>query len=300
MPSSVSSVMSTMSTQAVCYSWKGRCETHWQGQHLARTIMMSSAMSSVMSMMSIWHPVVDALALHERQFHVHGDVCVSKAILCLPGSTSNDFIYLPTDRAGLGYKSLVPTYAQVAAETLITSLNDKESLGALIRSLRDHHLKALPAKERREGACLGTPLDKWRTHRSAAMCLRQSAWLTAYGMLLDQPTASADICSIDTATNIKEAVEDGIRRCGIRTTTEQVHELVLKPLWRLGIHNLGQLCLQSPQTPTQESTQKLPLRPDSDPAIPRETHAAPDPNSASIRNLHHDTTVNPAYQMMSW
>ena len=163
----------------------------------------------------------------------------------------------------------------------MTSRNDKGSLGSLIRSLRDRHLKALPAKERKAGASLGTPLDKWRTHCSAAMCLRQAAWLTAYGMLLDQPTTSAD-----TATNIKETVEDGSRRCGIRTTTEQVHELVLKPLWRLGIHNLGQLCVQSPQTPTQESTQKLPLQPDPDPAIPRETHAALTQTQLSFGTYH--------------
>ena len=174
---------------------------------------------------------------------------IIKAILSLPGSTSNDFIFLPIDHAGLGYKSLVPTYAQTAAEALITSLNDKGSLGALTRSLRDRQLKALPAAERRDGASLGAPLDKWRTHRSTAVCLRQAAWLAAYGMLLDQPDANGR--GVYAAMDIKEAVEDGIRQHGITATTEQAHELVLRPLWRLGIHTLNQLCVRGPvQTQT--------------------------------------------------
>ena len=177
---------------------------------------------------------------------------IIKAILGLPGSTSNDFIYLPTSHAGLGYKSLAPTYAQVAAESLVTSLNDKGSLGALTRSLRDRHLKALPAEERSAGASLRSPRKKWRTHRSAAMCLRQAAWLSEYGMLLDQPSNSGGRAY--SAPDIKEVIEDGVRRCGTTATTEQVHDMVLKPLWRLAIHTLEQLCVQTPQTSAQTPT----------------------------------------------
>ena len=48
-------------------------------------------------------------ALHAR---------IIKAIRLLPRSISTAFVFLPTDHAGLGHKSMKPTYAQVAAESM--------------------------------------------------------------------------------------------------------------------------------------------------------------------------------------
>ena len=62
-------------------------------------------------------------------------------------------------------------------------------------------------------------------------------------MRLGQPDSATR--SDPASADIKETVEDSIRQRGIRASTEQVHELVLRPLWKLGIYTLNQLSTQS-------------------------------------------------------
>jgi hypothetical protein len=56
---------------------------------------------------------------------------VIKAILGLPKSTSTDLLFLPTDKLGLQFRSLIPAYVEVAAQSLVTSMEDKGRLGTL-------------------------------------------------------------------------------------------------------------------------------------------------------------------------
>ena len=81
-----------------------------------------------------------------------------KAPLSLPASTSTGVVYLPHSKHGLGFKSLVPTYVQTAAETLVDCLNDKGALGVLTRALRNRYVKGLAA-----GARARQPPHRWPT-----------------------------------------------------------------------------------------------------------------------------------------
>ncbi len=66
-------------------------------------------------------------------------------------------------------KSIVPAYAQTAAESLVLCLEDKGNLGALTHALTTQHL--LSRKCRGETPSLAKPRESWLSHMPAAMSL---------------------------------------------------------------------------------------------------------------------------------
>ena len=107
---------------------------------------------------------------------------ILRAILKLPLSTATDMLFLPADKLGLQYRSLLPTYVLVAAQSLATRQEDKGRLGTLARALSAGHIAAVTPKRGTLRPTLAKPLTCWIHSRPRALCLRRAAWIHEYGI----------------------------------------------------------------------------------------------------------------------
>jgi len=122
----------------------------------------------------------------ERQLHILDLIRgrVIKKILRLPSTMSTAVLYLPDNKLGFKMESIVPAHAQMAAESLIHSLEDKGKLGTLTRALTVKHLQT--RRRAGETPSLMKPRETWLTRMPAAMSLRKAAWVKLT-MQVDMP-----------------------------------------------------------------------------------------------------------------
>ncbi len=78
-----------------------------------------------------------------------------------------------------------PAHAQMAAESLIHSLEDKGKLGTLTRALTVKHLQT--RRRAGETPSFMKPRETWLTRMPAAMSLRKAAWVSKLDMQVDMP-----------------------------------------------------------------------------------------------------------------
>ena len=160
-----------------------------------------------------------------------------KDILSLDRSTYSDLLYLPHTHLGCQFRSLIPTYVQMAGQSLATSLADKGRLGTIARALSVTHVRRARTKD--NSPSLAHPKLCWMQSRPYAMCLRRAAWISAHGMQVSTPLASYSLAA--ESADLKEISEDCIRLSALRVTPQDLHDQILIPLWRLGIHHLQQI-----------------------------------------------------------
>ena len=100
---------------------------------------------------------------------------VLKRILKLPNSAPSDMLYLPHSRFGCGFVSLLPVYAQVCADTLVTCLNDMGRLGTVARAVLHAQMS------RKRVTSLQDAPASWMTSNTH-MQLRKASILTQHAM----------------------------------------------------------------------------------------------------------------------
>jgi len=176
----------------------------------------------------------------ERRLHILDLIRgrVIKKILRLPSTMSTAVLYLPDNKLGFKMKSIVPAHAQMAAESLIHSLEDKGKLGTLTRALTARHLQT--RRRAGETPSLTKPRETWLTRMPAAMSLRKAAWVSKLDMQVDMPRQAYSLAA--SRADLWEIVQDCNRLHNVHADMCVSHEYILEPLWKPKIFDLEQIC----------------------------------------------------------
>ncbi len=127
-------------------------------------------------------------------------------------------------------KCVVPVYAQIAAGSLVPSLEDKGQLGALTPALARQHL--LTRKDEKGIIVLVV------THAPAAMSLRKAAWVAKLDLEVDMPERPFITAG---RADLWEVVQDANRLHNVHADREALREYTYEPLWKLSVFDISQL-----------------------------------------------------------
>ncbi len=138
-------------------------------------------------------------------------------------------LYLSDNILGLKMKSIVQAHAQMAAESLIHSLEDKGKLGTLTRPLTMKHLQT--RRRAGETPSLMKPRETWLTCVPAAMSLMKAAWVSKSDMQVDMPRQAYSLAA--SRADLWEMLQDCNRLHNVHADMCVLHEYILEPLGKL-------------------------------------------------------------------
>ena len=128
-------------------------------------------------------------------------------------------------------QSLVPIYAKVCADMLVSSLNDAGRLGILARAVMSEQLKRSTTGD------LQQPAPSWQSNNSH-MLLRQLATLTQSGLKL---RFDAQSIFLKECSGLHDLVSSMVGFRPLHIDFALVTQHILHPLWRQGVHVLTPL-----------------------------------------------------------